>query len=51
MKIQPVGAEKFHAVRWKAGINRQTDRRRDRMNLIIAFCNFANAPKNVDRYL
>jgi len=51
MKTQPVVAEKFHAVRWKAGVERQTDGRRGRMELIIAFCNFSNAPKNVYRYL
>jgi len=36
MKIRPVGAELFHA-----------DRRADRHEeAIVAFCNFANAPKN-----
>jgi len=34
MKIRPVGAELFHA-----------DRRTDMTKLIIAFRNFANAPK------
>jgi hypothetical protein len=34
MKIHPVGTEFFH-----------TDRRTDTTMLIIAFCNFANAPK------
>jgi hypothetical protein len=35
MKIHPVGAELFHA-------GRQTEMTK----LIVAFCNFANAPKN-----
>jgi hypothetical protein len=35
MKIRQVGAELSHA-------DRQTDMRK----LIVAFCNFANAPKN-----
>jgi len=34
MKIRPVGAELFHA-----------DRRTDTEKLIVAFRNFANAPK------
>jgi hypothetical protein len=34
MKIRPVGAELFHA-----------DRRTDTTKLIVAFRNFANAPK------
>jgi len=38
MKIRPVGAELFHA-------ERQSDRRMDRTKLIVAFRNFANAPK------
>ena len=29
LKIQPVGAEKFHAVRRKTGMDRQTDGRTD----------------------
>jgi hypothetical protein len=37
MKIRPVGAELFHA-----------DRRTDMTKLIVAFRNFANAPKNVE---
>jgi hypothetical protein len=36
MKIRPVGAELFHA-----------DRRTDMTKLIVAFYNFANAPKTV----
>jgi hypothetical protein len=35
MKIRPVGAELFHA-----------DGQTDIMNLVVAFCNFANAPNN-----
>ena len=35
MKINPVGAELFHA-----------DGRTDMTKLIVAFCNFANAPKD-----
>ena len=38
MKIRPVGAEFFNA-------DRQADRRTDMTKLIVAFCNFANAPK------
>jgi len=36
MKIGPVGAELFHAVR-----------QMDKTTLITAYCNFANTPKNV----
>jgi len=39
MKIRPLGAELFHAGR------RQTDRQTDIAKLVVAFCNFANAPK------
>jgi hypothetical protein len=39
MNILPVGAELFHA-------DGQTDGRTDLTKLIVAFCNFANAPKN-----
>jgi hypothetical protein len=39
MKIRPVGAELFHA-----------DRRTDMTKLIVAFRNFANAPKNSDYF-
>jgi len=39
MKICPVGPELFHAVRW-------TDRQTDMMKVIVALCNFMNAPKN-----
>jgi hypothetical protein len=38
MKISPVGAELFHA-------NRRTDEQTDITKLIVAFRNFANAPK------
>jgi len=38
MKILPVGAELVHADGW-------TDRQTDMTKLIVAFCNFANAPK------
>ena len=38
MKICPVGAEFFHA-------DGRTDRQ-NMMKLIVAFCNFAKAPKN-----
>jgi hypothetical protein len=39
MKIRPVGAELFRA-------DGRTDRRTDMTKPIVAFCNFANAPKN-----
>jgi hypothetical protein len=39
MKIRPVGAELLHA-----------DGRTDMTNLIVAFRNFANAPKNDFKY-
>jgi len=38
MKIRPVGPELFHAAR-------RTDERTDVTKLIVAFRNFANAPK------
>ena len=38
MKIRPVGAELLHA-------NGQTDRQTDMTKQIVAFRNFANAPK------
>jgi len=38
-KIGPMGGELF-----------QTDRRTDMTNLIVAFSNFANAPKNTITY-
>ena len=38
MKIRPVKAEMFHA-------HGQTDRRMDMTKLIVAYRNFANAPK------
>jgi hypothetical protein len=40
MKIHPVGAELFHADGW-------TDGQTDMMKLIVAFRNFANAPKTI----
>jgi hypothetical protein len=39
MTIRPVGAELFHT-------DRVTDGQTDMMNLIVAFRNFANSPKN-----
>jgi len=39
MKIRPVGAEMFHA-------DSRTERRTDMTKLIVAFHNFANAPKS-----
>ena len=41
MKIRPVGAELFHADRRTEGVDGQTD-----MTKLVAFHNFANAPKN-----
>jgi hypothetical protein len=38
MKIRSLGAELFH-------VDRRTDGRKDMTKLIVAFCNFANAPK------
>jgi hypothetical protein len=38
-KINPVGGKMFHT-------DRQTDGQKDMMKLIVAFRNFANAPKN-----
>jgi len=43
MKIRPVGAEFFHA---DGRADRQTDGRTNMTNLIVAFHNFTNAPKN-----
>jgi hypothetical protein len=39
IKVLPVAAELFHA-------DGQTDRRTDMTKLIVAFLDFANAPKN-----
>jgi len=39
MKTRPVGAELFHA-------DRQTDGPTDRKELVVAFRNFSNGPKN-----
>jgi hypothetical protein len=44
MKIHPLGAELFHA-------EGQMDRRMDRTKLIVAFRNFANAPKTLTSIL
>jgi hypothetical protein len=41
MKIRPVGAEIFHAYG-------RTDLQTGMTNLRVAFCNFANAPKEGD---
>jgi hypothetical protein len=38
MKIRPVGAELLHA-------ERRTDEQADMTKLLVAFSNFANAPK------
>ena len=46
MKILLVGAELFHADKQVDG---QTDRQTDMTKLIVAFRNFANAPKNMFR--
>jgi hypothetical protein len=43
MKIPPLGAELFHADRRKDG---QTEGRTDTTKLIVAFRNFAHAPKS-----
>ena len=40
MKIRPVGSELFHA-------GGRPEVRTEIRKLIVAFCNFANAPKNV----
>ena len=42
MQIQPVGAELFHA-------DTHTDGRTDMTKLVVAFGNFANAPKKCTR--
>jgi len=42
MKICPVGANLFHANR---RTDRRTDGRKDMTKLIVAFGNFADAPK------
>jgi hypothetical protein len=49
MEIHSVGAELFHADGRTDGrtgrqAGRQASRQKDMMNLIFAFCNFANAP-------
>jgi hypothetical protein len=46
LKIRPVGAELFHADgRIDGQTDRGTDRQTDITKLIVAFRNFANAPK------
>ena len=42
MQIRPMGSELFHAEEWAGG---QTE-----MKLIVAFRNFANAPKNLTKF-
>jgi hypothetical protein len=42
LKIGPVGAELFHADRWRGG---RADGRTDMTKLIVAIRNFANALK------
>jgi hypothetical protein len=44
MKICPVRAELFHADGW-------TDGQTHTMKLIVAFRNFANAPKKESKYI
>jgi len=44
MKVRRVGAELFRADRRRGG---QTDGRTDMRKLMVAFCNFANALKNI----
>ena len=44
MKILPVGAELFHA-------DRQTNVQTDKTKLIVAFRNFAYAPKTPHKHL
>jgi hypothetical protein len=46
MKIRPVGAELFH-VDGQTDTDRRTDRQRHMTKLVVAFRNFANAPKNM----
>jgi hypothetical protein len=43
MKIRPMGPELFYM---DGRMERRTDTRIDMMKLIVAFRNFANAPKN-----
>jgi hypothetical protein len=48
MEIHAVGAELFHADGQKdERRDGQTDGQTDITKLIFAFCNFANAPKNL----
>ena len=47
MKIRSMGAALFHADEQTGRqADRQTDRWRDMMKVIVVFRNFANAPKN-----
>jgi len=50
MKICPVGVELFHAGRQTrqtdGQMEREIDRQTDMTKLEVAFCNFANEPKN-----
>jgi hypothetical protein len=43
MKNRPVGADLFHA---DGEMDGRTDKQIDMSKLIVAFCNFASAPKN-----
>ena len=47
MKIRPLGAELFHA---EGRTDRRTYRQTDMTALIVAFRNFANAPKKLQKY-
>jgi hypothetical protein len=47
MKIRPLEAELFHADGRTVG---WTDRQTDMTKLIVAFHNFANAPKDIQIY-
>jgi hypothetical protein len=47
MKIRPVGAELFHTERWTDGRTyRRTEGKTYVPNIMVAFRNFAKAPKN-----
>ena len=56
MEIGLMGAELFHADRKTFGrlvgpSDARTDRQRDLMELMVAFCNFTNAPKKKNKTL